>query len=515
MPKVMLPIPESYVTITRPVVLEVVRNIRDITGIADDRFRISYQGYPEQTHLFGSSLGTPADPSDTAFFKELGKVSVRVNEQYMEDYIQTNRPHYADELAVFLDPVLNIQMKPVRHFSEIQIDFKYRAESIQAAKAWTDMIRYQLSEQRVEHVHDIPYEFGIPEAFIMILGELHRLRESQGGYGEDFGQWFNNHVSGKITTLTSLDGSATHLVFKETQKNVYGWFDFTTPPVAEPGESGSTFVATVTYTFRYEKPTAIAFYYPNVVHNQLLPKKYRGDQTDTMYSRMVGGMSYQNQRYDLFRKEQNHWVEQFEGIRIPTFDDWLPSWLPNAFANLMLVMCQIRPNDLRYIGSVLNIPGYGIAEPWLSFMKAIPERNLHLSASPFTILVFQDNELLDPHSLSIDEDLVITTNFDMDIRKTYHVMLGIVVDLSLLSEEATLRLINQPNVCIPLMKALDPTLESRGLIPKVIGNRKVVEHDYHEAVRQMITTGRRPYMNQVKIMANVGMFCVVAHRNER
>jgi len=510
MPRAALPVPESYVSITRPVVVEVVRNVRDITGIQDDRFRISYQGYPEQSHIFNTNTGSPNDPGDTAFFKELGKISVRVTENYQEDMLTTTPVHYANELAVFLDQALNVEIKPLRHFSEVVIEFQYRAEDLQSAKAWTDMIRYKISEDRIENVHELPYEYSLPIPFMLILGELHRLRERQGGYGEDFGTWFNNHVSKKLTVLTKLNGEGTLLVFNEEQKNVYGWFDFTTPPTPEKTENGSTFIATFSYTFRYEKPSAVAMYYPIVVHNQLLAKKFRGDQRDVQYAGMVGDMALQNQRFDYFRKEQNVWHEQWEGIRLPTFDDWLPKQLPFSLATLALLFCQVNTAAPTSLGNIANIPGYAIQDPWLSFMK---EEHAFLAlptGSPFHVLVFENDDQLDSSLITIDDELNITIPTGLDIRKNYHVMLTVETDLSKLHERATRKLIHSPDVCIELMKALDPSLEEKGLLPRRVGNVKVKDVDYERAVREMITTSSRLMRTQPKAMVNVGIFCIVA-----
>lgn len=512
MPRATLPIPESYVTITRPVVMEVVRNIRDITGMQDDQFRISYQGYPEQSAIFNTSLSETNDPGNTAFFNELGKVSIAVSETYQEDALTTTPIHYANELAVFLDKALNVEIKPLRHFSEVVIEFRYRAEDLQSARSWADMIRYKISEDRIENVHEIPYEYSLPTPFVMILGEIHRLRELQGGYNEDFGTWFNTHVSKKLTVLTKLNGEGTVLVFKEEQKNVYGWFDFTTPPVPEKGEYGSTFLASFSYTFRYEKPSAMAMYYPIVVHNQLLPKHFRGDHRDVQYAGMVGDMSLQNQRYDYFRKEQNVWQEQWEGIRLPKFDDWLPKHLPSTHATLALIFCQVKESSPTVLGSIGTIPGYAIKEPWLSFIK---EEHAFLklpTGSVFQVLVFENDDQLDPTLIEIDHELTITIPVGLDIRKNYHVMLTLETDLSRLSERARNKLIRSPIICNELLKAIDPSLENRGLIPRVIGDVKVKDSDFDTAVRESVTTTTRWLMSFPRAMVNVGIFCIIALR---
>lgn len=512
MPIVTLPLPETYMSIERPAALDVIRQIRDATQISDHDLVISYRGISEVSQLVGATLTPLNDPADSAFFRQAGKITATVSEQYDETSYLTMPLHYPDALSVFNDPDLRTHLKPIYSPTDVTIEFTYRAQSRALAASWRDHIRQRIKQNADVLSHDIAYEYGIPKTHLLILGEIHKLRENVAGYGDTFARWFSNHVSKKLTVLTKMDGTKPHLVFKENQINVQGYFDFSEPPSMDKGDVGSLWTISFSYRFRYEKPTHLVLYYPLTVHNQLLPAPFRGAPTDTTYHRMIGDLSLSNQRYDLFRKSENHYYEQFEGIRIPYFDEWYPSSLPFRQASLLLVLCRIDPTDPTLVLDLNDLGDYSLSESMKAYFKKYHTKLTQGKVNPFIISVYEYEFRIDPSNLYVDEDLVIRTTYPLDLRKVYRVHLGLTIDLSILTETAEDRLREEPEACLSILNALEPTLESRGLLPKVIGGRLIPKIQYRKALENIRSThpaylGGRGY-------ANVGLFFIATGKPE-
>lgn len=505
-PTVTLPLPETYMSIERPATLDVIRQVKDATQISDHDLVISYRGISENSQLVGGSLTPAKDPADSAYFRQAGKVAVVVSEQYDEASYLTVPLHYPDALLVFNDSALRTFLKPIYSSTDVTIEFTYRAQSRHLAEAWRNHIRNRIKQNADVLSHDIAYEFGIPKPFLVTLGEIHRLRETVAPYNQEFGTWFKEHVSKKLTVLTKLDGGKPHLVFKENQINVHGWFDFSEPPALDKGDVGSLWNVSFTYRFRYEKPTHMVLYYPLTIHNQLLPEAFRARDLETTYHRMIGDLSLSNQRFDFFRKVENHYYEQYEGVRIPYFDEWYPTTLPFRQSSLLLVLCQIDPTDPTLVLDLNALGEYSLHPDFLAYLRKHHEALTHGKINPFIVSLYEYEIRMDSESLYVDENLVVRTRQPMDLRKVYRLHLGLTADLSILTENTEDALRNDPPMCLAILNALGPNLEASGLLPKVVGGRLIPKIQYRAALEHLRTThpayiGGRGY-------ANVGLFII-------
>lgn len=508
MPHVTTPIPETYISIVRPVVLSVVRQIRDITKVSDKGFRISYLGYPEEQQIFNSNTGTPEDPRDTSFFEQKGKFVITVREVPDELTLYNSPVMYQDTQLVFLDKALDVQLKPVYSSTEVNISFEYRTEDKQAAQAWVDEYRTKIAMNREALTHHVAYEYPIPFSFAGILQEIHRLRENKGAYGNSFAEYLMQNFSQKATVLVNMAGERPLLVIKEDQLNILGWFENTTPPEVEKGEKGANFMVRFDYKFRFEKPIQMALKYPFVIHNQVLGNKFR-NHDEVAYHRMVGGMGLLNQSFEYFRKEQNQYDEALEGIRIPHYDDWIPKYVPIMSANIMTSVLLLNESDLTRAVQLTENPTYPLQQWVIDFLVADREKLTLPGASVFFVALYEGDDLLASDRYYVEEDLTVRTTFEMDLRKTYHLRFSVVADFTLMSEQARDTLRNHPETCLNVLKALDPSLESKGLLPKVVGGRLIPDRELRRTLSQMRRVELKYKLTPNTALSHVGQFVIV------
>lgn len=513
MPKISLRLPETYTSITRPVVLDVFRALAVMTGVGEDA-RLSYSGVADGQPLFASRTNTPKQQVDNAHFRHEGVLWIDVVENFDENELLTTPVHYPDALMVFQDPKIAVELKPVYVAAEVTMTVNYRARDLRAAQAWLGEIRRRISEGRAEHVHKADYQYPIPKEYMLILHEIYKLRESNAGYGEDFRKWFYDHASKKITTLTKMDGTEPLLVVDERQEGIMGWFDFTTPPKEERGESGSLWLISFDYKFKYEKPIEMAMSYPIVVHNQLLPHNYRGDNGAATWNRIEGDMSLMNQRFDFFRQQSGFYDGNTDGIIIPYFDDWVPKLFPRATRTVISALIGVNPNDPTRVCNLHELPDYQITPLFMDYLKESHDWLGRFGGLPFLITVYSGDTQIAEDNIVIDESLEIRTAYPMDLRSIYHVRLGILMDLSLLQESALERLLNNPEVCLAILKIIDPNIERKGLLPSVVGGKRVNKNEWWRAVRGINSTHEQYRSPATIMLSRVGLFTIVTKSGE-
>jgi len=518
MPKLVLPLPDTYSGISRPIVMSVIRALNFITEINPDT-PIYYNGHNNIAAQFNSTTGALA-PFDSAKFNHFQKVKITVTERPEESDLLTQRVFQHDALLCFWDKPLRVEAKPVYSKTEFVVNFSFRAADKQAAQAWVDSMRSRIAMGRVEHTHQADYEFGMPYEYFMILKEIWRLREAQAGYGQTFPDWFHSCLADKATILTKADGTEPFLVFKETQMNFLGAFDFSGAAEATKVGDGAQWEISFDYKFHIDKPIQMVLNYPQIIHNQLLDEKWRGNNTDVAYSRMMADRSHQQRSFDVLRMLNNYYFGTFEGVRIPYFDDWHPLYNQPDYTQLFQCAVCIDPQNPREIWNLSVFEDFFAnlklewTDDFLAYVKAQGHRLFTRTQSLFLVNVIEDQHWLSADQLEINQDLLITTKTDRDLRKTYHIRVYVLHDLTKLSKQATDELLQKPEICLPILEAIDPTLPGKGLMPGVIGDRLVVRTEYLDAIKSANTSNKKYTRGGQLLRLNVGLMTVVTHREE-
>lgn len=515
MPRLVLPVPEIHSAFTRPVILQVLRQLSWLTELSE-RTRIVFNGYEGAALTFDLN-GTDGD---SAQFDQTQRLYVTITERPVEEFILSENPHRRDALPIFNDPALGVEIKPGYQSFEYRITIEFRAEDKTAAEHWYSGMTARTAMDRAEITHSASYEYAIPVSYYPILLEIHRLRENQGGYGQTFEQWWQQCASKKFTVLLDAAGKPRDIVFKETQLNFLGWFDFTVAPEPTKGDVGSLWTISFDYVVRMDKPAVMVFHYPFVIHNQLLPKKYSGDNLDLSYPAMRGDKSLSNQRNDYFRSLEVHYNTTRRPIRIPYYDDWVAPQRLMFISVLYDILTGPSATDRH---SLINfneledaeLGGHYVLKPhFLEYIQTCGSGIFQQGMSVVSLHAYEDRGQIQPEDLELLPDLTVRTRFEMDLRKRYHVRIGILVDLSILQKSAVETLLNKPDVCLDTLKGLDPTLEKKGLLPRVVGGRLVNRSDFTKAVAEILDTNKAYVAVDGIFRATVCAFGVVVWRRD-
>ena len=470
MPKIFVEVHETYESITRPVVYNIVRDMIRRTGLPKD-IRINYPGDIERAMQDGSSI-TTSHPEQTKF-AYTSQLTIEVNEEYQEDRMLSTAVFRPENPFIFRDDALQVGIKPVYASCDTTITVKFRAQSKQQATRWRDDIKNRTSMNREQFIHQIAYHYLIPEETLVVLQEVHKLRENVAGYDEDFATYFKNNRTTKARWLTNQAGQNGRWGIAESQIRVLGWFDWEgVPEQGSKEDDASTWTIGFSYKFKYDKPTACAMQYPLVVHNQII--KYHPEPPEQpMYQ-----IENQLRKYALSAKmfayfetgSAMHYQQRRQGYQIPSYDEFLPvSVVPNTL-RLFTALVQIDPNNPRELFKLTdNIGGDLMLDPDIQccLEKEWPYMTQPMQ-SIFNVSLYTGPFLQTPDKIAVDANLNLTTTFDMDLRQTYHVRVSLTKNLRLLPVAALNRLRECGPCLVKLLDALDPTLKDKGLLPCIV-----------------------------------------------
>lgn len=446
MPRVTIPNSHIEETFLRPVVLKIINDIKDYTGI-DDKFinnpenkvKVYYPSDSEKIMQPGSALSEQflnnRLPSDE-------KITVTVTEKLHKENVLCNQVNNRDGRPIFLDKKLSFGMYPIYKNTEIAINFSIRFPNRELSRKWLNFINNKIEQYKQAHIHDLDYGYNIPPVCLFVLREVHRLREETKPYEEDLSTYFSNNCSQNITKVVNQAGKNPIYAVAETQTRILGFFDFDTAP-DKGNKENETEATTVefTYTVRIDKPTDILLIYPISVHNQLLDDIYQ--ILDHPRSFNDNKLIY-NQRSGIYKQFEamNAQIEQYNRTEfiIPYFDDFLTIYTIPSTKAIFTCLVQLTQEEKDIVLNLEQIDEYEINPIIISFLKEEIRWLTVPFESVFNITLYESNEMKSPMAYSVDKDLNIYNEVTLDYRKVYHVRLSIVTDLSLLTPDALDRL---------------------------------------------------------------------------
>lgn len=508
-------VPETYETITRPVVRNVIDQLTLLSTIARD-IRVLFPGGVEVSHQIGSTVDLH-QPENT--FLSEGQLTVKVEENFVEDRVLTTAVTRRENEAIFRDTLLGVYIRPIYSFMELVMNFTYRAPNATLARRLRDALKIQRSQGRLENLHEINYSYGVPLHFFPIMKEIHTLRENVAGYGDTYEQWFGKHITQKATVATNMVGREPSIVVRELQNRVLGWYDFTVT-VDEPqrGEGAETGAYEIGFTYRiqFDKPVAAVMNYPISIHNQLMPKEYLANNWGYSMRQRLSTPSWSRRLFDRFTMIFSDDNLGVDGVRTPVYDDWRPRDIFPDTSSLINTMIQVDPTNPFDVIALDQLPGYIIDPDILAFMQSEGPRMLRYNNSPINICLYENDRMVGDDGLTIDPDsnfLHLYAARPMDPRKVYHLRISMVNDLLAMPQDVQDNMRRNGVACIKMLAALEANLPGGVVIPQLIGGKIVSREDF-EAAAIRINARKRPMKGKTEyiILATIGNFLIATGR---
>lgn len=472
MPKLVLTNPGVRDSVTRPVTLDIVRQLLAWTGLPKDT-QILFPGYDQRPPQTGSTISTEAEFN---YFNAHSMWKIEIEETHQEDRGLSIAVLYDDNPKIFDDEDARVWMRPAYSPCDITLRIRSRFTDKDQAIRWREDIRTRVGMNREARVHDISYSYLFPREFIKVLEEIHRLRESPQNepYGQTWEEYLNFYFSPKARLLSDLTGKNTQWGVAETQARVLGYFNF--EMISDENDKDSeTSVQNIefTYTFKFDKPVSTVLCYPLVINNQLIGRGYR---PTNKYDRVEDKALQYSQSAFNFRQFENSLLTEniaMPGISIPPFDEFLPArgTVPPDTLRVLTGLTTIDHDTPLDLLSLEQLGNHTIDPEVLEFMRGETNWLTRMGTSIFNVMVYRNEYPLQRDHYEVTPDLMVRLVNPPSLRDTFHVRLSLYQRPRLLPAEAKERLRNNCSLTRKLFLALKPSLEQDGFLPScMVGN---------------------------------------------
>lgn len=472
MPNLVLTNPGVQDSVTRPVVLDIVRQILIWTGLPKDT-QILFPGYDERPPQTGSTISIEKEFN---FFDAHSMWKISIEEVHQEDRGLSMAVLYDDNPRIFDDEDARVWIRPAYSPCDVTLRIKSRFTDKNQAIRWREDIRTRIGMNRDVRTHFVSYSYLLPLEFIKVLEEIHRMREmeDQEPYGQTLEEYFQFYFSPKARLLSTMIGTNKQWGVAETQARILGYFDFQLHPEQneKDGES-SVHNIEFTYTFKYDKPSASVMSYPLVINNQLINKNYRPTSRDERVEDYVQQYSQSAFNFRWFENSVPTENIGMPGISIPDFDDFLPArgTVPPDTLRVLTGLTTIDLDNPLELLSLEQLGTHNLNDDVLEFMRTEYQWMTKLGMSIFNIMVYRNEYPLQKDHYTIGSDLMVRLVNPPSLRDTFHVRLSLFQRPRLLPKEAKDRLRNNCTLTRKIFSVLKPSLEKDGFLPEcMIGN---------------------------------------------
>ncbi len=516
MPTISVTNEEVDENIFRPVAMEVIRQVIDMTDIPANT-KIFFLGGLEKAKHENTAIGPEIKVQDDIKNTHASNhIRMDVSEEPVLERIYTAGTFQEDARWIFGDVDYGIHVKPIFQDTEMTISVRCMFEDKTTAEKWRNGITRRCTMMHKENLHQVDMHYLFPKEFIVILYYIHATREKTAPLGETFQEWIRRCITPNATTLANRAGEQARLAIALNQSGIVGWFDFTGfPAPVQRNKEDLNWETGFDYKVRYETIKGFVMRYPYMIHNTLLHKNVSPRELPWNFEKVYQTQSLSKLNFDKTQIEETYPQNARPGTSIPFWDDWFPTHEPPVSTCMLRVMLQIKTTDLRTLCNLTEMGEYEIDADIVDYIKKQPSMLLEDGGSPFIVSIYEGNTMLLRSDFTVDANLLVTANRDLDLQKPYHLHLAMRVDLAMLTTSAANLLRRNAKACMRIFQILDPDFLVNGPKVTVIRENDITDADFKKAV-DYLTRKRHMYKSLAEFVkrCHVGFFGVSTPRGD-
>lgn len=486
MPSVSVTIPDVDQSVSRPVILKVLNQVFEITGLSKNT-KILFPGAVNSVYTPGTNVEDRGD--NTAVFGSDRLTFIEVSETPNLDSLQETQTHSLANPPVFYDPHLQFSAHPIYITTDVVMTIRYRSNSKTEVERWMADMYIRTSRGRDINLHDFTYRYSLPQELITLIEIVHERREKVAPYGQTLDEYFKFHATDRFTLVSNQAGEALTLSVSEKANRIQGMFDFVGVPDSPTRDADTgTWELSFTYKFSYQQPRSMYIRYPVMVHNQLLPPEYTRD----LYN--VVDYEQHPQTYDKFWKSMSFFESDKNAhrtrkenpyFRIPFFDDFRLNAVASYTGTVFTALCEVESDqrtllNLNELGDLVLDPDvleFIIAEA--SFVNRIYLSFVHLS-------LYRDEYLVSDNQLELTPEGLVRATQPLDLRRQHRVRLSLMPKLSSVNQAAIDRLLSFPRAFVKILGAMNEVLLINPDFVDLGNRNKIEEYEFRPIFRLIV-----------------------------
>ena len=393
-----------------------------------DRFkgRVSYEAYGVTKATASDEHNNPTLAEDSANIKisyslqdnSLQWSAIGSGTEYQR-LINTTGMH-TDKKALFVDKVNKILLHHYEHPLAVAMECELEFMDIVSATECMQRLKSYTSANLFEY--NLDYSYFLP---IKIYGVIYTLFKQAGNAPESFFTYLAEHSNGAICRMSNRHDNADKGIVARCLKSRLVASLELNQDIPEPiGDTKSPigFRVTVTINTQFSVPHLLALTYPLIVNNQQIPRELIPVKVRKVDETLDANYPYHS--IDAF-KDAVFKRTKSPVVRTPWYDNWIPLNLRKGYNPVLIGVVTLDDTDNPEGVTVVNLPeAYGeyISNDIFNLYRRCGNTALGFY-NLLSVTVYQDDILIDPATLTLDDNLNLTIP-NRDVTKSYRVVLS-------------------------------------------------------------------------------------------
>lgn len=489
MPVVSLTLSGIDQSVERPALIDIIHQVEDIAKI-DRNTRIMFPGDININQTAKSSIDEENDRR--AIFTSDRYLHIEVESEYEEGVLGATAIHQKEHIPVFHDPEVDVALWPIYLPTEYTIQFRYQTISKTEAMRWRDDMRARISQMRDTNLHSITYHFLLPDELLELLLAVYDCKVRLASDKYTALQYIDQHSTNRLLITSDLTNKNRAFAISETQTRILGQFDFSPLPEKIEREDGSgAWICSFAYKFKFDRPALMGCRYPVLVYNQILPAKYvtflNQNQNDDQSKMLSRPKSLEALSMFEVTNQLEHNVNIYVPYRIPDFDELRSRTSIAGYGNFLSVLTQIDENDRRGLFNLTDLDPYRLDDDILEFIRESEYPFIHHAyQSVIHVGLYEGGSFKADRMIRCDNQLNLTTAIDVDLKKMYHVVFSLLVDLPYLHQSAIDRLRRYPKVFKKIIECINESLRDFPELQVLARKPHITETDFNQFFRFIV-----------------------------
>lgn len=442
-------------SVRKPVIKSLVEDLAAVMGI-EQELVIRYSGTDRmddmQVRRGDGLLGRNHDAV---------AVNVDASVEYTDNTMSqtSNRP--MENTHIFHDPQLGVGFAPTYARSLIRFQLGFEFPSKNAAEMQMSRFRQLASQQNRGMIHELKYDYIIPEFCIGLLHEVWTKREAVAGYGDTFKEYLDKHFRKTVGTKSNQAGTHVTFTVNEQQQRVLGFYEFEiAPEKPEAGEDRTKYILKLNYRVEYDEILSFHMAYPLVIHNQPInPLFYETAMPYTLAQR-PSDPGFTVAALDFYTKN-NDMLQYHKGIPVPLFDQWMPLFRPDHHRGILKILHIFDEENRVDLMDVADIDTHvALTDSFVNYMIAEREHVVHQGGAAVFLALYRHNELVKGDRYRLDCDGHLRLNEHADLRTTYRTWVALHTDPLSLGRAAIERMAKHGDFCIDYLLWFNPAIST-------------------------------------------------------
>lgn len=364
-----------------------------------------------------------------------------------EDSGTMEHPERYTEYNLFQDNEIGVRAGTLRYKRRKNIKFTYYSQSKSKVISMVEKLRSFDIYNAGKKKHKLEYSYDLPPEYLWTIDHVRTLKNKRLPKEEqlDLIDYINKYSIQKVSRVNTTDATPYkfNLTIREHLYDVTGILTTETYNLeVEEGEN-NYWSFTIEYSVWYQKPIMLVLQYPVLIWNTPLDSRLtKVVARPEVRSPVQGTPDYMYRGLYWIGKPNSDYKGYYNVDRlvlplIDDFDNFPDDYKYRSVCSMLIVVDDKNPYE---VANIKHLPNYTIRESFLNYLLEEPSEATELMKGLFNIQLYRNGVLDSRNKITMDREGNITTEFPMDIKSTYRIIIRVMVDLDYMKESSLRRL---------------------------------------------------------------------------